>query len=142
LLQRGYTYVDVRSEPEFILARPPGAFNVPLQRVEGDRLEDNPEFDDVMLAAFRTTDPLIVGCRSGARSRTAIERLGALGFSVLAQLRYGFSGARDAFGRLLPGWVQQGLPIETGDAATRAYAEVRKLPRAAGPPARGLRQGG
>jgi rhodanese-related sulfurtransferase len=124
------------------LARPPGAFNVPLQRAEGDRLEDNPEFVDVMLAAFRTTDPLIVGCRSGARSRTAIERLDALGFSVLAQLRYGFSGARDAFGRLLPGWAQHGLPIETGDAATRAYAELRKRARAVGSPAPSQQQGG
>jgi rhodanese-related sulfurtransferase len=110
--------------------------------VEGDRLEDNPEFVDVMLAAFRTTDPLVVGCRSGARSRTAIERLSVLGFSVLAQLRYGFSGARDAFGRLLPGWERLGLPIETGDAASRAYAALRERARAAGAPALGPRPGG
>jgi rhodanese-related sulfurtransferase len=114
-LQRGYTYVDVRSELEFTLGRPPSARNVPWQRVVGDRLVDNPDFAAVMQLAFRTTEPLIIGCRSGSRSRAAVARLRELGFSSLAELRHGFEGARDAFGRHVPGWRESGLSIEVGD---------------------------
>lgn len=121
LLARGYTYIDVRSEPEFGMGHPPGAFNVPLQRVEGDRLVDNLEFIAVMQQLFRTTDPLVIGCRSGARSRRAIEQLEQVGFGALAELQHGFLGARDGFGRRLPGWMQAGLPVEQGDGAARAY---------------------
>jgi rhodanese-related sulfurtransferase len=131
LIARGYTYVDVRSESEFLMGHPPGAFNVPLQRVEGDRLVDNPEFMSVMRALFRTTDPLIIGCRSGSRSQAALTQLERLGFETLAEVRHGFLGARDGFGRRLPGWVQAGLPVEAGDADARSYA--RLLERARGP---------
>jgi rhodanese-related sulfurtransferase len=124
LLSRGYTYVDVRSEPEFLMGRPPGAFNVPLQHVEGDRLVDSPEFVSLMQQLFRTTDPLVIGCRSGSRSHVAIERLGHAGFETLAEVRHGFMGARDGFGRRLPGWVQAGLPVEAGDAEARSYARL------------------
>lgn len=125
LLEQGYTYVDVRSEPEFALGRPAGAINVPLQTVEGDRLVDNPEFLQVMRAAFRTTDPLLLGCRSGARSRIAVQRLAAAGFETLRELRHGFEGARDDFGRRLPGWRQSGLPVEAGESERASYAAVR-----------------
>lgn len=124
LLDQGYTYVDVRSEPEFALGRPPRAVNVPLLQVEGDRLVDNPEFDVVMQALFRTTDPLIVGCRSGSRSRVAMGRLRGMGFDELVELRYGFAGARDAFGRRLPGWIQAGLPVEAGKSELGEYGAL------------------
>jgi hypothetical protein len=97
--------------------------------VEGDRLVDNPEFIEVMLAVFRTTDPLLIGCHSGTRSHTAIERSGAAGFSALAELRHGFHGARDAFGRRLPGWVGSGLPVELHAPEDRTYAALRMRPR-------------
>jgi rhodanese-related sulfurtransferase len=121
LLRHGYTYVDVRSEPEFVMGHVPGAYNVPLQRVEGDRLVDNPEFADVIQRLFRTTDPLLIGCRSGGRSHVALERLREVGFIDLRELERGFHGARDAFGRRLPGWVQAGFPVEAGDGENRSY---------------------
>lgn len=124
MLNQGYTYVDVRSEPEFALGRPPGALNVPLLRVEGDRLVDNPIFLDVILALFRTTDPLIVGCRSGSRSHVAVARLERAGFGAIAELRYGFSGARDDFGRRLSGWSQSGLAVEHGESTDGSYAAL------------------
>ncbi len=126
LLEQGYTYVDVRSEPEFAEGHPVGACNVPLLRVEGDRLVDNSEFVDVMRHAFRTTDPLVIGCRSGSRSHVAAERLREAGFGDLAELKNGFLGARDDFGRRLPGWVQRGLPVEAGDGEARSYARLRQ----------------
>ncbi len=124
LLERGYTYVDVRSESEFLAGHPPGAVNVPLQHVEGDRLVDSPEFISVMSALFRTTDPLVIGCRSGSRSHVAIMKLEHAGFATLAELRHGFQGARDAFGRRLPGWVQAGLPVAEGSEEASSYASV------------------
>jgi rhodanese-related sulfurtransferase len=124
LIARGYTYVDVRSESEFVMGHPPGALNVPWQRVKGDRLVDNPQFSSLMEKLFRTTDPLVIGCRSGSRSHAAISSLELGGFTVLAELRHGFLGARDAFGRRLPGWVQAGLPVEEGDGEGRSYAQL------------------
>jgi rhodanese-related sulfurtransferase len=131
LLARGYTYVDVRSESEFLMGRPPGALNIPLQRVEGDRLVDSPEFVSVMQRLFRTSDPLIIGCRSGSRSHAALAQLEQVGFEALVELRHGFLGARDGFGRRLSGWVQAGLPVEVGDPEARSYA--RLLERVRGP---------
>jgi rhodanese-related sulfurtransferase len=130
LLARGYTYVDVRSELEFLTGHPPGALNVPLQRVEGDRLVENPEFLSLMQRLFRTTDPLLIGCRSGSRSHVAVERLEHAGFVALAELRHGFAGARDAFGRRLPGWAQAGLPVEPGDGCERSYQRLLERARA------------
>jgi rhodanese-related sulfurtransferase len=92
--------------------------------VAGDRLVDNSKFLEVMLAAFRTTDPLIVGCHSGTRSHAAVQRLHAAGFGVLAELQHGFAGGRDAFGRRLPGWLGRGLPVELQAAAERTYAAL------------------
>jgi rhodanese-related sulfurtransferase len=108
----------------------PGAYNVPLQRVEGDRLVDNPEFVGVITKLFRTTDPLVIGCRSGGRSHVALERLRQLGFVDLRELEHGFLGARDAFGRRLPGWVQAGFPVEAGDGEIRSYPVLLERVRA------------
>jgi rhodanese-related sulfurtransferase len=108
---------------------PPGAFNVPLQRVEGDRLVDNPEFLVVMQQLFQTTHPLVIGCRSGSRSHVAIDRLDQAGFRALVELRHGFQGARDAFGRRLAGWTQRGLPVEPGDGGERSYRRLLERAR-------------
>ncbi|HTV23733.1 MAG TPA: rhodanese-like domain-containing protein [Polyangiaceae bacterium] len=124
LIARGYTYVDVRSESEFLIGHAPGAFNVPLQRVEGDRLVDNSAFVTLMQQLFRTTDPLLIGCRSGSRSHVAVERLERAGFEALAELRHGFLGTRDGFGRRVPGWVQAGLAVEAGDGGERSYERL------------------
>lgn len=123
LIDQGYTYVDVRSESEFAEGHPPGAVNIPLQKAMGDRLVDNPDFMDVVSRRFRTTDPLVLGCRSGGRSHVAALRLASAGYAQLVELRHGFVGARDAFGRRLPGWASSGLPVEQGDGAG-AYARV------------------
>jgi len=132
LLQRGYTYVDVRSEPEFALGRPPRACNVPWQRVEGDRLVANSDFAIVMQSSFSSRAPLIIGCRSGSRSLAAVSCLRELGFTALAQLRHGFEGARDAFGRQLPGWRDSGLAIESGEPrAELSYAGLCARQRSA-----------
>jgi rhodanese-related sulfurtransferase len=114
-----------------VTGHPPGAVNVPLQVVEGDRLVDNSNFLEVMSSLFRTGDPLVIGCRSGSRSHIALERLQAAGFEQLVELRHGFHGARDVFGRRLPGWLAQGYPVEEGDGMERSYASVLERARTA-----------
>jgi rhodanese-related sulfurtransferase len=125
LLSEGYTYVDVRSEREFIEGHPAGAFNIPLLHAGLDRLEDNPEFMDVVRGVFSRQERLLIGCRSGVRSLTAAALLEADGYEHLAELREGFKGTKDDFGRVLPGWLQQGLPTEQGSPSGRSYVELR-----------------
>jgi rhodanese-related sulfurtransferase len=126
----GYVYIDVRTEPEFEQGHPPAALNVPLNHAGPGGMTPNPEFLEVMQAAFGKHEKLVVGCKSGARSRRAAELLARAGFSELADLVSGFEGGRDAFGRALPGWRPQGLPVETGKPAGQGYDDVKsRTPR-------------
>jgi rhodanese-related sulfurtransferase len=125
-LAEGYVYVDVRSEPEFEEGHVPGALNVPISHREGSSFVPNPEFQAVMEAAFPKDARLLIGCKSGGRSLKAVGVLKNAGFSDLIELRTGFDGGKDAFGRPEPGWSKKGLPIETGAPAGQAYADVKQ----------------
>lgn len=127
--QQGYTWVDVRSEPEFALGHPPGALNVPFQRPDGDRLVDNDDFTEVMLCTFGLRDPLLLTCASGVRSARALRTLSAIGYKNLAELAAGFSGRKDAFGRTIPGWVQSELPTTTTASERQGYAFLLRSAR-------------
>lgn len=130
LLAEGYVYVDVRSEPEFEAGHVPGAFNVPLMHRGPGGMSPNAEFLSVMQQAFGTGEKLVVGCQAGARSKKAVDQLAAAGFSNLAEMSAGWGGSRDAFGRPVPGWAAQGLPVEPGKPTGQAYADVKtRTPR-------------
>jgi hypothetical protein len=48
--------------------------------------------------------------------------LESFGFTDVANVRGGFGGMRDPGGRLIdPGWVDAGLPVETGHPEDRSY---------------------
>jgi rhodanese-related sulfurtransferase len=126
LLEQGYVYVDVRSEPEFEQGHPPGALNVPISHATPTGMAPNPEFSSVMEQAFAKGEKLVVGCKAGGRSKRAVQQLTALGFTELAEMGAGWDGSRDAFGRPNPGWSQKGLPIESGKPAGQAYADVKQ----------------
>lgn len=117
LLDGGYLYVDVRSEEEFEQGHVPGAVNVPIAPSQ--------EFVSTMQACFDRSEKLLLGCRTGTRSRQAVTLLRAVGFSALAEMRAGIDGSRDAFGRLTPGWKSKGLPLETGAPKGRRHADVK-----------------
>ncbi|MBX3184112.1 MAG: rhodanese-like domain-containing protein [Polyangiaceae bacterium] len=121
LLAAGRPYLDVRSEPEFVLGHPVGAYNVPLLFAGSIRFELNPRFAAVVLEHFHKEELLILGCRSGNRSLEAAEVLARAGFQRLAHLAVGFDGRRDAFGRRAPGWARLGKPVEVGDGGPRSY---------------------
>lgn len=125
LMEEGWVYVDVRSEPEFEHGHPPGALNVPLLHKGPGGMTPNPEFLQVMQAAFAKDEKLLLGCRSGGRSRRAAEMLAQHGYTELADLVTGWEGTRDDFGRAVPGWGPRGFPVENGTPPGQGYEDVK-----------------
>ena len=125
--EKGYVYVDVRSVPEFEAGHPPGAYNVPLMHSGPGGMQPNPSFVDAMKATFPDNAKLILGCRSGGRSKRAADLLVAEGFTRIVDQRAGFEGATDPFGKLAePGWRPKQLPIATEAEPGRSWEEVAR----------------
>jgi rhodanese-related sulfurtransferase len=119
----GFTYVDVRTEEEFVAGHPERAVNVPwlVPGAPGPAgaagMVPNPEFLSIMERAFAKDAPVIVGCKAGARSARAAQALVDAGFSRVVDQRAGWDGVRGAFGELTePGWSRAALPIAAGAA--------------------------
>ena len=86
----------------------------------------NADFLTVIASHFEKDKPLVIGCHTGSRSQRAVTLLAEAGFTDLVELRTGFAGSRDPFGRPEPGWSKKGLPIETGSPEGRSYAALAK----------------
>lgn len=120
----GYVYLDVRTVAEFSLGHPRGAFNVPFVEQRGDGTELNPSFLAVVQRAFDLESKLVVGCRSGNRSRAAAALLADAGYQVVEQ-RAGFDGVRDPFGRVREeGWSACGLESTTEPEPGHDYSAL------------------
>lgn len=129
LVQQGWRYVDVRSIPEFEGGHPQGAANVPLNHHQGGRMVPNPDFQRVMEANFPKDAQLVLGCKAGGRSAQAAARLEAIGYTQIVDMRGGFDGERDSFGRVTtPGWAAEGLPVAKVASPGLSYAELEKKP--------------
>jgi rhodanese-related sulfurtransferase len=127
LMDEGWKYVDVRSVPEFERGHPHGALNVPLLHALEGRMVPNPEFHRVMQANFGKDEKLLVGCKMGGRSAQAAALLEAAGYTSVADVRGGFSGERDMYGRVTcAGWVDSGLPVSTTPAPGASYTDLAK----------------
>ena len=126
LMAGGYTYVDVRSIPEFEAGHPKGAYNVPLLHlVPGRGRVPNTEFVSVMGKRFGKDAKLLVGCATGMRSLRAAEILAEAGFADVIDVQAGFEGEHDMRGRVVnAGWRDAGLPVETA-APGRTYEELK-----------------
>jgi rhodanese-related sulfurtransferase len=125
LVREGWTYLDVRSIPEFEQGHPAGAANVPLLHAAGGRMMPNPDFQRVIEANFPRETRLVIGCRTGVRSLQAAALLGAAGYTNVVDMRGGFRGERDGMGRTsCAGWVESGLPTATTADAGKSYAEL------------------
>jgi len=130
---RGHIYLDVRSTPEFGRGHAAGAYNVPLLEPDpgAGGMAPNPDFLGVCLASFPKETMLVVGCAAGGRSQRACEMLQANGYTVVANIRGGFSGAHDPDGRVVAkGWAELGLPVSTQAPDAATYAALVKKPRA------------
>lgn len=118
----GWTYVDVRSVPEFEQGHPRGAYNIPLMHMSAGGMTPNADFMAAMRATFAKDAKLILGCKAGGRSLRAAEMLSAEGYASVVDQRAGWSGARDPFGQLIErGWEAAGLPIETEVEQDRSW---------------------
>lgn len=127
LLGEGWTYLDVRSVPEYEQGHPDGAWNAPLMHMGGGGMSPNPEFLDVVGAAFPKDARLVVGCKTGGRSQRAAMMLEAAGYQNLVEMRGGWSGESDQMGRVVEkGWSALELPSEKGNPTGRAWDDLRK----------------
>ena len=127
LMKEGWIYLDVRSIPEFEGGHPAGAVNVPLLHNAGGRMAPNPAFQSVVEGNFAKDAKLVLGCKAGPRSMQAAALLDAAGFTNLVEVRGGFHGERDSFGRVsVAGWAECGLPVETNAPPEKTYAELEK----------------
>jgi rhodanese-related sulfurtransferase len=125
LLAEGWSYLDVRSIPEFEGGHPTGAANVPLLHLENGRLAPNPDFQRVVTANFAKDAKIVVGCKAGGRSLQAAGLLEAAGYTSVIDMRGGFHGERDAMGRVAcAGWAESNLPVETSAPAEKTYATL------------------
>jgi rhodanese-related sulfurtransferase len=120
----GYTYVDVRSVPEFNAGHPAGAVNVPLlhQDMHTGQMSANPEFLAVMRASFPPDAKLLIGCQMGGRSAQAAQVLSASGYADVSNVTGGYGGNRNTGAE---GWAPAGLPVETA-AEGRSYDDLRR----------------
>ena len=128
-----YTYVDVRSAPEYEKGHPAGAHNVPLLQfdVASGQMQPNPDFLSVMQANYARDAKLLVGCQVGGRSAQAAQILASAGYTDVSNVQGGFGGARDpATGQFIhQGWVQVGLPVEAKATPKGSYAELKQTAR-------------
>ena len=125
LMDKGWTYLDVRSEPEFEALHPAGAINIPLMHAGPGGMSPNPDFMRVAQAALPKDANLVVGCMSGGRSLRAAQLLEAAGYQNVVDQRAGFGGAKDPAGRTIePGWAAHNLPVEKGRPPGRSYSDL------------------
>lgn len=120
----GWSYLDVRSVPEFDQGHPTGAFNVPLLHMGPAGSSANPDFLSVMEKHFPKESALVVGCRTSNRSEHAVALLLRAGYTNVVVQQAGFMGAHDPFGRPDPGWSPKGLPTSQEAESGRSWAEL------------------
>jgi rhodanese-related sulfurtransferase len=127
LLTNGWSYLDVRSIPEFEGGHPAGAANVPLLHLEGGRMSPNADFQKVVTANFPPDTKLVVGCKAGGRSLQAAAMLEAAGYTSVVDMRGGFHGEHDGMGRVTcAGWAESKLPVENTATPDKTYAVLSK----------------
>lgn len=127
LLDDDVIYIDVRTEEEFADGHPPGAVNIPVQFRADRGPSPNGRFVDIVLANFDKQQQLILGCKAGTRSANAVQLLEAAGFENVMDMTAGFDGKKDPFGRVIPGWQQEGREIEHDAEPDRTYAGMKRL---------------
>jgi rhodanese-related sulfurtransferase len=118
--------LDVRTPEEYIfVGHAKMAWNVPLLFLSYEwnpskrhfAMKPNPDFLTQVKEVAKTTDTLLVMCRSGGRSAMAVDRLAEAGFSNVYNIVDGMEGdlvddpASEFHGkRMKNGWKNSGLP--------------------------------
>lgn len=98
---KGAPLIDVREPGEFAQGRIPGAVNIPRGVLEFE-VDGHPAVNCAKDPALSHRElPVILSCRSGARSALAAAALKDLGFAEPVSLAGGFMG-----------WANAGQPVE------------------------------
>ena len=70
------------------------------------RMSPNADFQRVVAASFPPDAKMVVGCKAGGRSLQAAALLEAAGYTSVVDMRGGFHGEQDGFGRVAcAGWA-------------------------------------
>jgi rhodanese-related sulfurtransferase len=111
----GYIYLDVRSVPEYEAGHPEKSINIPIMNfAPGVGMTPNEDFPAVVEANLQKDAKIVVGCKTGMRSARACDILSQMGYTDVANVRGGFMGMTDNFGRVIdPGWSMLNLPTST-----------------------------
>jgi rhodanese-related sulfurtransferase len=118
--------LDVRTPEEYIfVGHAPMAHNIPIHlfnykmavRNKGPLMVANPNFIAEVGQKFKTSDTILVICRSGNRSAAAVNAMASVGFKITYSVTDGFEGDRvkdsssSFYGkRLKNGWRNSGVP--------------------------------
>ena len=118
--------LDVRTPEEYIfVGHAPMAHNIPMHlfnykmavRNKGPLMKANPNFIAEVGRKFKTSDTILVICRSGNRSAAAVNAIASAGFKIAYSVTDGFEGDRvkdpssSNYGkRLKNGWKNSGIP--------------------------------
>ncbi|MDX1708339.1 MAG: rhodanese-like domain-containing protein [Desulfobacterales bacterium] len=118
--------LDVRTPEEYVfVGHPPMAHNIPFQlfnylmavQNKEPLMIANPNFIQEVGQRFKTSDTILVICRSGNRSAAAVNAMAAAGFKIAYSVTEGFEGDRvkdpasSFYGkRYKNGWKNSGLP--------------------------------
>ncbi len=118
--------LDVRTPEEYVfIGHPSMAHNIPLQlfnykmavQNKGPLMTANPNFIAEVGQKFKTSDTILVICRSGNRSAAAVNAMASAGFKGAYSVTDGFEGDRvkdpasSSHGkRLKNGWKNSGIP--------------------------------
>jgi rhodanese-related sulfurtransferase len=110
--------LDVRTPGEYaFVGHPDMAINIPVKLYTGGidsetlkpEMVMNDKFVDEVKKQFKETDTIMVMCRSGKRSATAINMLAQAGFKNLYSVTDGFEGDKSKEGkRTVNGWKNAG----------------------------------
>jgi rhodanese-related sulfurtransferase len=118
--------LDVRTPEEYIfVGHAPMAHNIPFHlfnykmavRNKGPLMKVNPNFIVEVGQKFKTSDTILVICRSGNRSAAAVNAMASAGFKIAYSVSDGFEGDRvkdpssSNYGkRFKNGWKNSGIP--------------------------------
>jgi len=120
-----YSYLDVRSIPEFEAGHPAGAYNIPIAHMTAGGMRPNAGFLAEVASVFPKDAKLVVGCKMGGRSLRAVQALIQTGYEHVVDQRAGFDGARDPFGQLQEaGWRRVGFDVALEAQSGRSYDEL------------------
>ncbi|MFO0980496.1 MAG: rhodanese-like domain-containing protein [Planctomycetota bacterium] len=125
--KEAYVYIDVRSEAEFMGGHPAGALNIPAFLPGPSGMAPNPDFVATVQGLFPTDAKLALGCQMGGRSARACQLLEKAGFKAVLNVRGGYGGTRDAFGRVVEkGWADLGLPVSRDNSDAVSHQGLKR----------------